>query len=149
MKAENLEKIYDKKYSIKYKDMAYAYNNEIKENPVIYEVYTKAFSPIDLGLTVIHPGDVKGEFFMTKGHIHAKKTPEFYILLEGKGLLIFQKNNKVKKIKLKKGEITLIPEGYAHRSINIGDKKLKILTVYHEDSWPNYKIKFQRRFFKK
>ena len=119
-----------------------------KKNPVIYSVFIKELSPIDLGLTVINPGNVKKEFYFTKGHIHKNKTPEFYILLEGKGDLLIQKG-KTKVIDLKKGEIALIPKKYAHRLINTGRKKVKVLTIYHEASKPDYKVKFKKRFFKK
>ena len=116
------------------------------KSDVIYETFTKSFSPINLTLTVIKPGKLGKEFYMTKGHVHGKKTPEFYILLEGKGALLIQKG-KPKTINLKKGEIALIPEGFGHRLINTGKKELKVLTIYHEDSRPNYKIKFKKRFF--
>lgn len=118
-----------------------------KQNPSIYNVYIKKFPPINLGLTEINHGTINKEFYMTRGHIHSEKTPEFYVLLEGSGIVLLQKNEP-KTIKLKKGEITLIPEGFVHRLINIGKKKLKVLTIYHEDSKPNYKIKFKKRLFK-
>jgi len=35
-----------------------------------------------------------------------------------------EEKDEPKTIKLKKGEITLIPEGFAHRLINIGKNKL-------------------------
>lgn len=121
-----------------------------KKDPEVYNVYIKEFSPIDMGLTVIKPGRVGKEFYFTKGHIHRNETPEFYILLDGKGELLIQKSRfGAKTIKLKKGEITLIPEGYAHRLINSGRKKLKVLTIYHENSKPDYNVKFKRRFFRK
>ena len=119
-----------------------------KGNPTIYEMFTKNFSPIKLTLTVVKPGSVHGEFYLTKGHVHKKKTPEFYILLEGRGDLCIQRGLHKKTIKLRLGEIALIPEGYAHRLINTGIKELKVLTIYHEDSKPDYHIKFKRRFFK-
>lgn len=119
-----------------------------KKNPIIYEVFINEFSPIDLGLTVINPGTVKKEFYFTKGHVHRKKTPEFYILLEGKGKLLIQKG-KPKAIELKKGEIALIPKSYAHRLINTGREKLKVLTIYHEASKPKYGVRFKKRFFKR
>ena len=145
------EKNYDKKQIVAFQDMQNKYCKiiSIKENPIIYQVFIKKFSPMQLGLTIINSGAINNEFYMTKGHIHDKKTPEFYILLEGKGILLIQKENKSKTINLKKGEITLIPAGYAHRLINIGDKKLKALTIYHEDSKPNYNIEFKKRFFKR
>jgi len=118
------------------------------KNKVIYETFTDKFSPINLTLTVINPGTIGKEYYMTKGHIHRKKVPEFYILLEGRGKLIIQKQSKVKVIDLKKGEIALIPIGYAHRLINTGKKKLKVLTIYDQESKPDYNIKFKKRFFK-
>lgn len=124
---------------------------ELKKNPdkEIYRTYTDSFSPINLTLTVINPGTIGKEFFMTKGHVHKKKTPEFYILLEGKGKLLIQKGKLIKVINLKKGEIALIPKGFAHRLINTGRKKLKVLTIYDEKSKPDYNTKFKKRLFKK
>jgi glucose-6-phosphate isomerase, archaeal len=115
----------------------------------IYDLFTKDFSPIKMTLTEMYPGSVGKEYFYTKGHIHTKQTPEFYILLEGFGKLLIQKNNKPTIIKMKLGEITLIPKGYAHRLINTSNKKMKVLTIYHEDSKPSYKVKFKKKVFKK
>lgn len=149
------EKNYDKKAVRKLSNMVSFFKDKEavrmilkKKDPVLYTVFIKEFSPIDLGLTVINPGAVKKEFYFTKGHIHKKQTPEFYILLEGSGNLLIQKG-KSKTIKLKKGEITLIPKGFAHRLINSGNKKMKVLTIYHEASKPSYKVKFKKRFFRK
>ena len=119
------------------------------KNKVIYETFTDKFSPINLTLTVINPGTIGKEYFFTKGHIHRKKVPEFYILLEGKGKLLMQKQSNVKVIDLKKGEIVLIPIGYAHRLINTGIKKLKVLTIYDQESKPDYNVKFKKRFFRR
>ena len=57
-----------------------------------------------------------------------------------------QKQLNVKVIDLKKGEIVLIPIGYAHRLINTGNKKLKVLTIYDQESKPDYNINFKRSF---
>lgn len=139
----------DKKVIITLKDLALSFKNSsnLEENQIIYKVFIKRFSPINLGLTVINSGTINKEFYMTRGHIHTKETPEFYILLEGKGILLIQKDRS-KSIKLRKGEIFLIPEAYSHRLINIGNKKLKVLTIYYENAKPNYNIKFKKRFFK-
>ena len=124
-----------------------AYAGALKKgNSVVYETFTKSYSPMKLTLTVVNPGRVGKEFYFTKGHVHKKRTPEFYILMEGSGVLLIQKGGP-KVIRLKKGEIALIPEGYAHRLVNNGKKKLKVLTIYHEDSRPDYGIKFKRKFF--
>lgn len=146
----SFEKKPDEVHTITLADMERLYKYPSKvHNQIIYQTFIKKSPPMQLGLTVINAGTINKEFFMTRGHIHAKKTPEFYILLEGKGILLMQKGNKSKAIKLKKGEIALIPENYAHRLINIGNAKLKVLTIYHEDSKPNYHVKFKKRFFRK
>lgn len=141
----------------RFKDVAKWYSDkkavekELKKNKnnVIYETFTEEDSPMDLTLTVIHPGTIGKEYYMTKGHIHGANNPEFYILLEGNGKLLIQSRSEVKVITLKKGKITLIPKGYAHRLINPGRKKLKVLTIYSENSRPNYNVKFKKRFFRK
>ena len=120
-----------------------------KKDPELYSVYIKEFSPIDMGLTVINTGTVGKEYYFTKGHVHKRKTPEFYILLEGKGELLIQKGRKKKVIHMKLGEIALIPVGYAHRLANIGKKKLKVLTIYHDNSKPKYGVNFLKKFYKK
>ena len=141
----------------RFKDVAKWYSDkkavekELKKNKnnVIYKTFTEEDSPMDLTLTVIHPGVVGKEYYMTKGHIHGANNPEFYILLEGNGKLLIQSRSEVKVITLKKGKITLIPKGYAHRLVNVGRKKLKVLTIYSENSRPNYNVKFKKRFFRK
>lgn len=146
----DFEKNYDKKYVVRLKELKNIFKEKSAEdeNKIVYEVFRKKLSPMGLALTVINPGTVKDEFFMTKGHIHRKKTPEMYILLEGKGILLLQKNVP-QVINLKKGEITLVPENYAHRLVNTGDKKLKVLNIYDENSKPDYNVKFKKRFFGK
>ena len=151
----SFEKSYDKKSTRKLSGLKkhFSSKEEVKKilkkkDPVVYEVFIKKIPPISLGLTVINPGSIKKEFYFTAGHIHKGKTPEFYILLEGQAKLLIQKG-KPKTIDMKRGKISLIPEGYAHRLVNTGNKKLKVLTIYHEDSKPSYNVKFKRRFFRK
>tara|TARA_Y100000310_G_scaffold91480_2_gene88858 strand:+ start:12342 stop:12833 length:492 start_codon:yes stop_codon:yes gene_type:complete len=154
---KKFEKGFEKKTTRKLKDVVGFFKDkkEVEKilktgNPILYEVFIKEFPPINLGLTVINSGTVGKEYYFTKGHIHKKKTPEFYILLDGKGeLLLRKRSGKRKIIHLKKGEVALIEKGYAHRLVNIGRKKLKVLTIYHEDSKPDYSVIFKKRFFKR
>lgn len=151
------EKGYEKKGTRKLKDIKDRFidgkeaENILKKegNLEVYETFTKSFSPIKLTLTVVNPGKVGKEFYLTKGHVHKNRTPEFYILLEGMGSLVLQKVGKSKEVKLKKGKIALIPEGWAHRLTNTGRRKLKVLTIYHENSKPDYNLKFKKRITKK
>jgi len=148
----NLEKNPDGGKTVLLKDMASLYKQvpeKENQNKPIYKVFVKNFYPINIAETLIYPGTIGKEFHMTKGHVHKSGKEEFYILLEGKGSLLLQKNNKPRTIKLKKGELTLIHKGEAHRLVNIGKTPLKAMSIYHEDSKPSYEIKFKKRIFRK
>ena len=58
--------------------------------PVLYEVYEfkrpEVAGELLHGVSVIHPGLVGNEFFMTKGHFHSLlETAEVYYCLKGEG----------------------------------------------------------------
>lgn len=154
-KIKNLEKKHSKEIIRTLKDLKHMYYDQNtvkkilkKQNPEIYKVFIKKMKGLNLGLTVMNPGTIGREYYFTKGHIHKKKSKESYILVEGKGKLILQ-NKKSMIITLKKGKHTIVPEDYAHRLVNIGNKKLKVLTIYKTDSGHKYNIKFKKRLFKK
>ena len=149
---KDFENNYDRKKTRRLKDMSRYYKFDKKdENKIVYEVFTKSHSPFNLDLTVINPGTVNKEYYMTSGHVHGNKIPEFYTLLDGEGILFIQKGTKTKTktINLKKGKLEYVPDGYAHRLINNTNNKLKVLTVYHENVNSNYNVKFKKRFFKR
>jgi len=120
-------------------------------NPVVYEVYAKESEDPDglsYAVTVINPGEVGGEYFMTKGHFHAKPTGELYLGLEGSGILLLQdRKGNTQKVKIEPGKISYVPSGYAHRSVNTGNGKLKFLAVYRADSGHDY-ITVEKEGFK-
>lgn len=151
--SNSLKKNYDKLVIRKFKDMSDKYKNikGIKGNPLIYKVYIKDFITFEYGFTVINPGSINGEFFMTKGHRHKKASREIYILMSGKGRLLIQskKNkNKTQVINLKKNKIYIIPGNSGHRLINTGNKKLEVLTIYPKIAGHDYNFKFKKRIFK-
>jgi glucose-6-phosphate isomerase len=152
--SKNLEKKYDKKITRTLKDMKNYYDkNEVKKilkkrNPIIYQVFIKKIGKLSSGLTVINPGSIGKEYYFTKGHKHKKPSPELYILTEGKGRLITQ-NKTCKIITLNKNKVFTVPKTSAHRLVNIGNKKLKVLTIYETDTGHDYNIKFKKRLLKK
>jgi glucose-6-phosphate isomerase len=146
---EELKKYCDKKIIRKFNDMKDGFKNskDIKGNPILYVVYIKSLGNFEIGLTVINPGTINSEFYMTKGHKHKKSTNEIYTLLDGKGKLMLQKR-KNKIIELKKGDFDIIPKKTAHRLINTGKKKLEVLTIYPKNAGHDYNFKFAKRVFK-
>ena len=111
-------------------------------DPIIYEVYVVEPADADglsYAITVISPGDVGGEFFMTKGHFHTKPTGEVYLGLDGSGVLLMQdRSGKSMKMGIQPGKICYVPSGYAHRVVNTGSGPLKFLAVYRSDSGHDY-----------
>lgn len=151
-----IEENYSEKVVRKLSDMKSLYRDQKevdsilkKENPIIYEVYIVKRDVFDYGVTIIYPGAISKEFYMTSGHIHKKPSPETYILLEGSGKLLIQNEEEVKFINFIKNKEIIVPEGYAHRAINTSNKKLKFLAIYDPSSGHKYDVFFRKRFFKK
>ena len=123
-------------------DKATADNILKRGDPIIYEVHAKEAGnagDLSYAVTVINPGDVAGEFYMTKGHFHRKPVGEVYLGLEGEGVLLLQdRAGKTKKLPIRPGEIAYVQKGFAHRAINTGKKQLKFLAVYPSDSGHDY-----------
>ena len=76
-----------------------AYHQLVKKgDPLVYEFYeldTRTPGDIAFGTTVIYPGKVGREYFMTKGHFHEiLDTAEIYYCLSGQGYLLME-NTKV------------------------------------------------------
>ena len=127
----------------KYSEMKDSYKEELpKGNPIIYKVYIKDYGDFEEGLTVINPGKIGKEFFMTKGHKHKKIAPEIYILMKGKGKLLIQ-DKTLKIIDMKKNMFYHIPGTSGHRLVNTGNKPLEVLTIYGKNAGHDYSFKFK------
>lgn len=112
------------------------------EDPIIYKVYAVPHEnegELSYAITVLHPGKVGKEYFMTKGHYHSKRDRgELYIALKGKGLLLMQKENDVQWFEMEKGDVIYVPPFYAHRSINTGEEDFAFLAIYPGDAGHDY-----------
>ena len=136
----------------KLNDMAEMYQNQeavkesFKENPVIYKFYNVQI-PEESGhlqhcISIVYPGKIGNEYYMTKGHFHKiKDTSEIYLTLKGRGKLVMQTpDQRSKVVEMKEGSISYIPPYWAHRTINIGDEPLIFFSVYRGDAGHNYGI---------
>lgn len=126
-----------------------------EEDKLLYEVYLKTVleDPGELiqGLTILYPGKVGNEFFMTKGHFHRIfYTSEIYFCLKGRGILLMETTNgNWKAEEMKPGIIIYVPGQWAHRCINI-DKTDNLVTFFctRADSGHDYKLIEQKGFRK-
>ena len=90
--------------------------------------------------TRILPGDVGGEFHMTKGHYHARREQgEVYFGLSGRGLLLLQTEaGATSEIEMVAGSAAYVPPFWAHRTVNIGAEDFVFFSVWEARAGHDY-----------
>jgi glucose-6-phosphate isomerase len=92
-------------------------------DPLIYEVYEvhrpEVEGEILTGISILHPGKVGNEFFMTKGHFHSVlNTAEVYYCLRGEGYMVMETPEGETAVEaLSPGMVLYVPPRWAHRSV--------------------------------
>jgi glucose-6-phosphate isomerase len=95
-----------------------------EQDRVVYEVYEmkRPEIPGELlhGISVVHPGKVGDEYFMTKGHFHSElETAEIYYCLRGEGVMVMETPEGEWSVEpLRPGSVLYVPPRWAHRSVN-------------------------------
>ena len=92
------------------------------------------------GTTVLEPGLVGREYFMTHGHVHAKADrTEFYGTTEGRGaLILMDATRKTWLEEMSPGSLHHIPPGIAHRVANTGNSRLRFIACWPSDAGYDY-----------
>ena len=99
------------------------------EDVLLYEVYElkrpEIAGEILHGISIVHPGKIGNEFFMTKGHYHTVlDTAEIYYTLQGEGYMVMETPEGDWAVeKLVAGSVLYVPPRWAHRSVNIGSEE--------------------------
>ena len=94
-----------------------------KEDSLIYEVYEIKRPEVEgemlMGVSIVHPGKVGREFFMTKGHFHSViDTSEIYYCIRGEGYMVMETPEGETSVEaLVPGKILYVPPCWAHRSV--------------------------------
>lgn len=115
-----------------------------KEDPLIYEFYELGFpereGDLAFGTTILYPGQVGNEYFMTKGHFHTKlETAEIYYTMSGEGYMVMENpEGDTVEMPLVKGEALYVPRRYAHRSVNTGKEPLVMFFSFQADAGHDY-----------
>lgn len=113
-----------------------AYDDQLLQSDLLlYEVYEinrpQIAGELLSGISIVHPGKIGNEFYMTKGHFHEiLETAEIYYCLKGAGFMVMEDpegNTKVES--LAPGNILYVPPRWAHRSICIG-KQEDLITFF-------------------
>lgn len=111
-------------------------------DPVIYTVteHRQEESELFFGTTRLSPGQVGGEYFMTRGHFHARPDRgEVYTTLSGTGILILEtRGGRTAELAMRPGATAAIPPGWAHRTVNTGATDLVFSWVCSVDAGHDY-----------
>ena len=93
-------------------------------DPIVYEFYDlkrpEEPGEIAFGTSIVYPGRVGDEYFMTKGHFHEiLDTAEVYYCLRGRGCMLMENPEGDWEARdIEPGCVVYVPPRYAHRSIN-------------------------------
>jgi len=112
---------------------------------LIYEVHAVPL-PEEAGqvlhsTTIIYPGQIGGEYHMTKGHFHqVRARAEVYVGLAGEGYLVLQTEDGevVRGMPMQRGTIAYVPPLWAHRTVNTGATPFAFLAAWPGDSGHDY-----------
>ena len=114
-------------------------------DPVLYEVYElnrpHVAGELLHGLSVVHPGLVGDEYYMTKGHFHTVlETAEVYYCLKGQGAMVMETPEGEWAVEfLSPDKVLYVPPRWAHRSVNTSlTKDLVTFFVYPGDAGHDY-----------
>lgn len=114
------------------------------KDPLIYEFHELGCPerPGDLafGTTILYPGKIGNEYFMTKGHFHTVlETAEVYYTLAGEGYMVMENpEGDTIELPLSKGKAIYVPRRYAHRTVNTGTIPLVLFYTFAADAGHDY-----------
>lgn len=113
-------------------------------DPLVYEVFEivvpEENGQIIHGTSIIYPGKVGNEYFMTRGHYHEKdEAAEVYFCLQGRGCLLLEtKDGETDCKEIAPGISAYAPPGWAHRTINTGDEPFICFYAVDADAGHDY-----------
>ncbi|MCI8991722.1 MAG: glucose-6-phosphate isomerase [Eubacterium sp.] len=134
----------------KVKSMFYdeeAAKKELEENGdrLVYEFHELPAPEHDgdlaFGMSIVYPGKVGNEYYMTKGHFHTiLDTGEVYYCLSGHGYMMLESpEGDWSCQELIPGKAVYCPKRYAHRSINVSPHEvLRTFFVFRADAGHDY-----------
>jgi len=115
------------------------------DDSLMYEVYElkrpEVAGEILHGISIVHPGKVGNEYYMTKGHYHTVlETAEIYYTIKGQGCMVMETPEGDWAVeKLVPGSVLYVPPRWAHRSVNTGkEEDLIMFFAYPGDAGHNY-----------
>jgi glucose-6-phosphate isomerase len=95
-----------------------------------------------IGVTRMEPGTIGREYYMTRGHIHARPNrPEMYYGESGTGVMLLESpDGQVRTVEIRPRTMCYVPPFWIHRSVNVGNEPLVMTFAYPADSGQDYEI---------
>ncbi len=95
-----------------------------------------------IGVTRMEAGKVGDEYFMTRGHIHARPNrPEMYYGEAGVGVMLLESpDGQIRTLEIRTRTMCYVPPFWIHRSVNVGAEPLVMTFAYPADSGQDYDI---------
>lgn len=115
-----------------------------KEDVLVYEFHElgcpERAGDLAFGTTILYPGQVGNEYFMTKGHFHTiLETAEVYWTMSGEGYMVMENpEGDTLEERLTPGQAVYVPRSYAHRTVNTGKEPLVLFYVFQADAGHDY-----------
>lgn len=115
-----------------------------ESDPLIYEFHElgcpERAGDLAFGTTILYPGKVGNEYYMTKGHFHTiLDTAEVYYTLSGNGYMVMESpEGETIELPLSKGKAIYVPRCYAHRTVNTGTESLILFYTFAADAGHDY-----------
>jgi glucose-6-phosphate isomerase, archaeal len=135
-------------------EVAFGRLEEALGGAVAYRVDEARFSDhgsdLITGISVLEPGKVGQEFFMTRGHLHQRADrPETYYCLAGHGVLLLENlSGEVEAMEMRAGSLVYVPPYWIHRSVNVGETAFATLFSYPADAGQDFEIVRQAKGFR-
>ncbi|GIO14108.1 glucose-6-phosphate isomerase [Cohnella xylanilytica] len=113
-------------------------------NPLLYEFHelgiTETAGNLAFGTSIVYPGKVGDEYYMTKGHFHTVlDTAEVYYCIGGRGLMLMENpEGEWDAQEFSPGKAVYVPGRYAHRSVNTGTEPLITFYAFRADAGHDY-----------
>jgi glucose-6-phosphate isomerase len=137
-----------------YRDLEGLYEDEAaiaaviaeRGDEIAYEVtdYKPSANPGDMiiGVTRMEPGKIGREYYMTRGHIHARPNrPEMYYGESGLGVMLLESPaGEIRTVEIAPKTMCYVPPFWIHRSVNVGSEPLVMTFAYPADSGQDYDI---------
>ena len=125
-----------------------------EDDALLYEVFELArphtSGEVLHGISIVHPGKIGDEYYMTKGHFHTVlETAEVYLCLSGQGAMVMETPEGDWAVEtLSPGRVLYVPPRWAHRSVNTGTDDLITLFAYPGHAGHDYGTIEQQGFRK-